>query len=111
MVLQCSAAVGNRCGSAEPVFPGVMLRLPTYLQDEATVLLLVFVSGDALGNRFDPEYVIQTSVQICSSPCKLFSRCVDILLKQAALISLQQVLSIHSRCAWSGSWLRGSAGL
>lgn len=67
-------AVGHQCGSAEPVFPVVRLWLPTYHQDETTVLLLLFVGADAPGNRFDPEHVIQTSVQICPSPCKLFGR-------------------------------------
>lgn len=95
MALQCSLAVGHQCHSAELVFPVVKLWLPTYLQCEATVLLLFFVSAGTLGNRFDPEYVIQTLVQICTSPCKLFGGCVDILLKQAFLISLQQVPSIQ----------------
>jgi len=95
MALQCSLAVGRQCSSAEPVFPVVKLWLPTYLQDEAAVLLLGFVGADTLGNRFDPGSVIQTSVQICPSPCKLFSRCVAILLKQAVLISLQQVPSMQ----------------
>lgn len=95
MALQCSHAVGHWCSSAEPVFPVVKLWLPAYLQDETTVSLLLFVGADPPGNRFHPEYVIQTSVQICPSPCKLFGRWVDILLKRAVLISLQQEPSVQ----------------